>query len=138
VPPAGAAGGRIGIVHEEREALRALGRAGPRQGGRHVLAGAAEAVEHMLLGDQGVRLDVGARVREGLGERQAGDRQIGREYPASNEPGVGHDPLPLSTFFVRVLAGPITVTVSYTSLFRSAIRARTEGGMVRPSAFAVL
>src|SRR5262252_7685442 len=60
VPPARAAGRGVGIVDQQREALRSVGRARPPERRRDIPARAAEAVEHLLHRDRAVRLDVGA------------------------------------------------------------------------------
>src|SRR5439155_1640426 len=70
VPPAGAAGRGVRIVHQKGEALRGLRRPRPSERGRDVLARTAEAVVHLLHGDRAVRPDVGAHELE-LGARSA-------------------------------------------------------------------
>src|ERR1700678_3357731 len=63
--PETAAGGRVGIVNREGEALGVLWRSRPRQRRRDVAARAAKAAEDLLVGDLGARRDV----RAGQGHR---------------------------------------------------------------------
>ena len=69
VPPS-AAGGRVGIVDRQREALRGLGRPLPLQRGRDVVAAAAEAVEDVFVAD-GLAL---GKIGTGQRERRRGAR----------------------------------------------------------------
>src|SRR6266571_1645001 len=64
VPPA-APGRRIGVVDRDREALGARGRVLPQQGRRDIAALAAEALEHLRLGDLRAGLDLDALQGEG-------------------------------------------------------------------------
>src|SRR6266446_161554 len=74
MPPA-AAGRRIRIIHRDGEALGAAGRPAPAQRRRNVAAGAAEALEYLLVGNCGALFEVGAGQAHALRVCRAGAEQ---------------------------------------------------------------
>src|SRR5258706_720989 len=74
MPPT-AAGRRIRIIHGDGEAFGAARRPAPAQRRRNVAAGAAEALEYLLVGKGGTLSEVGAREAHALRIRGAGAEQ---------------------------------------------------------------
>src|SRR5512146_2076288 len=122
VPPSRAAGGRVGVVHQEREALRVGRCAGPAQRRRNVLSRAAEAVERLLRLQRSARREIGTRERERTGKRLGG-KPLRREARQRTNERVGdHGKSPVEW------TGTIIVPRSAVHGRRGACNAQSGGG----------